>query len=163
MHFSYSSNILGHHHKMFGIINVSLPVLMVSKKPISCFTRAPNSSTFILQVKLLIAHMKRPPRQPALKELQQTDTINYRCVGIINLMFTLQQRGRCLQSTFLNNTTYNVECAILTGDCIYCCINLPSQRVKPHEDDCCEKVIPLVLGTQDVNHFSSVEWDEHLT
>lgn len=45
------------------------PVFVVSKNPISCLVKAPNSWTLILHVKALMAHIKKPPLQPALKEL----------------------------------------------------------------------------------------------
>lgn len=47
-----------------------LPVFVVSKKPMSCLSKQLKNRCFTLQIKLPIAHVKRPPRQPALKELK---------------------------------------------------------------------------------------------
>lgn len=46
-----------------------LPVFMVSKNPISCLVKAPNSITLILHVQELMTQSKRPPLHPALAEL----------------------------------------------------------------------------------------------
>lgn len=49
---------------------------MVSKNPISCLVKAPNSMAFILHVYELTAHINKPPLHPALAELmgQKTET-----------------------------------------------------------------------------------------
>lgn len=47
----------------------ALPVLIVSKNPISCLVKAPNSLTLILHVKPLMAQRRMPPLQPAPTEL----------------------------------------------------------------------------------------------
>lgn len=59
----------------------ALPVFMVSKNPISCLVKAPNSITLILHVKECMAQVKRPPLQPALTELfnQRENLLDVTC------------------------------------------------------------------------------------